>query len=228
MNAFTLETNRLRCVISKRKLSNKEFTFYLPCFSFYLKGPFNEGVVRDGNIKSQDIDVQQSRTKLAAHWYAFEDLESDVIAVTWCAGLSAGTCDVVKETQMDPGSTSVDKVLTKPIITGEKYYLTVTATNGAGVTTSTTSDGVIVDDTPPSAGSVIDGVDSDEDYVNGEDDITAHWVGFEDLESGIDSYEVALCDSRNLSFRSQPFTGVGKATNVTFTGRELIFGIHIQ
>ena len=129
---------------------------------------------------------------------------------------------------MDPGSTSVDKVLTKPIMTGEKYYLTVTATNGAGVTTSTTSDGVIVDDTPPSAGTVIDGVDSDEDYVNGEDDITAHWVGFEDLESGIDSYEVALCDSRNLSFCSQPFTGVGKATNVTFTGRELIFGIHIQ
>lgn len=113
-------------------------------------------------------------------------------------------------------------------MTGEKYYLTVTATNGACVTTSTTSDGVIVDDTPPSAGSVNDGVDSDEDYVNGEDDITAHWVGFEDLESGIDSYEVALCDSRNLSFCSQPFTGVGKATNVTFTGRELIFGIHIQ
>lgn len=128
---------------------------------------------------------------------------------------------------MDPGSTFVEKVLTKPIMTGARYYLTVTATNGAGVTSSITSDGVIVDDTPPSAGTVIDGVDSDEDYLNGEDDITAHWLGFDDLESGIDSYEVALCDSMNLSFCSQPFTGVGKATNVTFTGRVLIFGIHI-
>lgn len=128
---------------------------------------------------------------------------------------------------MDPGSTFVEKVLTKPIMTGVRYYLTVTATNGAGVTSSITSDGVIVDDTPPSAGTVIDGVDSDEDYLNGEDDITAHWLGFDDLESGIDSYEVALCDSMNLSFCSQPFTGVGKATNVTFTGRVLIFGIHI-
>ena len=128
---------------------------------------------------------------------------------------------------MDPGSTFVEKVLTKPIMTGARYYLTVTATNGAGVTSSVTSDGVIVDDTPPSAGTVIDGVDSDEDYLNGEDDITAHWLGFDDLESGIDSYEVALCDSMNLSFCSQPFTGVGKATNVTFTGRVLIFGIHI-
>ena len=132
--------------------------------------------------------------------------------------MSAGACDIVKETQMDPDSTSFFKVLTQPIMTGTKSYVTVTATNGAGATTSITSDGVIVDDTPPSAGIVIDGVDSDEDYLNGEGDITAHWFDFEDVESGIDSYEVALCNARNLSFCSQPFTGVGKATNVTFTG----------
>ena len=132
--------------------------------------------------------------------------------------MSAGACDIVKETQMDPDSTSFFKVLTQPIMTGTKYYVTVTATNGAGATTSITSDGVIVDDTPPSAGIVIDGVDSDEDYLNGEGDITAHWFDFEDVESGIDSYEVALCNARNLSFCSQQFTGVGKATNVTFTG----------
>ena len=119
---------------------------------------------------------------------------------------------------MGPDSTSFYKVLTQPIMTGKKYYVTVTATNGAGATTSITSDGVTVDDTPPSAGIVIDGVDSDEDYLNGEGDITAHWFDFEDVESGIDSYEVALCNARNLSFCSQQFTGVGKATNVTFTG----------
>lgn len=185
---------------------------------FYVKGPFNDGVIRDGSIESQDIDAQQSRTLLAAHWYPFEDLESDILTVTWCAGLSAGACDIVKETQMDPDSTSFYKVLTQPIMTGAKYYATVTATNGAGANTSITSDGVIVDDTPPSAGIVIDGLDSDEDYLNGEGDITAHWFDFEDVESGIDSYEVALCNARNLSFCSQPFTGVGSATNVTFTG----------
>lgn len=124
---------------------------------------------------------------------------------------------------MDPDSTSFHKVLTQPIMTGKKYFVTVTATNGAGVTTSITSDGVIVDDTPPSAGTVIDGLDSDEDYLNGEDDITAHWFGFEDLESGIDSYEVALCNARSLSFCSKPFTAVGKATNVTFTGKVACF-----
>ena len=124
---------------------------------------------------------------------------------------------------MDPDSTSFHKVLTQPIMTGKKYFVTVTATNGAGVTTSITSDGVIVDDTPPSSGTVIDGLDSDEDYLNGEDDITAHWFGFKDLESGIDSYEVALCNARSLSFCSKPFTTVGKATNVTFTGKVACF-----
>lgn len=133
--------------------------------------------------------------------------------------MAPGACDVVNETQIDPGSTSVQKVLTKPIMTGKKCFVTIKATNGAGVTTSVTSDGVMVDDTPPLTGTVIDGVDSDEDYVNGQSDITAHWFGFEDLESGIDSYEVALCDARNLSFCSQPPTPVGNVNNVTFTGK---------
>ena len=100
--------------------------------------------------------------------------------------------------------------------------MTVTATNSAGVTTSITSDGIMIDDTPPITGTVIDGFVTDVDYLNGDDDIRARWYGFEDLESGIDSYEIALCDSRTLYLRCpQPFTEVGKATNVTITGRNI-------
>ena len=86
------------------------------------------------------------------------------------------------------------------------------------MTTSLTSDGVTVDDTPPISGTVIDGIVSDVDYLNGEADIRARWIGFVDLESGVESYEVALCDARNLSSCPQPFTGVGQPTNVTITG----------
>jgi len=188
-------------------------------FSFVaLVGPVNGGQILDGTEEGIDIDIQKSRTSIAAHWNAFEDLESDVIRVTWCAGSSPHACDLVEETQLTSTSTSVRKVLVKPIRNGQRYYITVNATNGAGVVTSLTSDGVTVDETPPSPGTVIDGNVLDIDYMNGEQDVSARWLNFEDFESGIESYQIALCDARNLSFCPQPFTEVGQATNVTISG----------
>lgn len=183
-----------------------------------MVGPVNGGQILDGTKEAEDIDIQQSRLHISAHWRAFEDLESDVIGLTWCAGSIPGACDLVKETQLNPTSTSTRKVLIEPIKNGQRYYVTVNATNGAGVVTSLTSDGVTVDETPPTSGTVIDGNILDVDYLNGEQDVSARWFNFEDLESGIESYEVALCDARNLSFCPQSFTGVGQATNVTITG----------
>ena len=182
-------------------------------------GPINGGQILDGTKEGEDVDIQQSRTRIAAHWSAFEDLESDVILVTWCAGSSPGACDLVEETQLTPTSTSVRKVLIEPIWNGRRYYITVNATNGAGVVTSLTSDGVTVDETPPTSGIVIDGSVLDVDYLNGEQDVSARWLNFDDLESGIESYGIALCDARNLTFCPQSFTGVGQATNVTITGK---------
>ena len=183
-----------------------------------LVGPVSGGQILDGSKEGEDIDIQQSRTHIAAHWSAFEDLESDVRTVTWCAGSSAGVCDLVEETQLTSTSTSIRKVLIEPIKNGQRYYITVNATNGAGVVTSLTSDGVTVDETPPTSGKVIDGNVSDIDYLNGEQDVSARWFNFEDLESGIESYKIALCDARNLSFCPQSLTGVGQARNVTMSG----------
>lgn len=184
-----------------------------------LIGPNNDGIILDGNKDGEDIDIQQSRTLIEAHWGAFEDLESDVISVSWCAGLSSGTCDLVRETQLDQDNTSISMVLTDPIINGQRYYVTVKATNGAGVKTKLTSDGVTVDESPPISGAVIDGSVLDVEYVSSEDDVSALWSDFVDMESGIESYEVALCTTWTTSFCPQPFTAVGNTTNVTITGK---------
>ncbi|KAL9987468.1 hypothetical protein ACROYT_G001781 [Oculina patagonica] len=191
-------------------------------------GPINGGAILDGNEDSKDIDIQPSRILVAAHWNAFEDLESDILSVSWCAGWSSGTCDLVQLTELGHETSSVFTVLPEPIMNGQRYYITVKATNGAGVTTSVTSDGVTVDDTPPISGTVTDGMASDVDYANGEDDISARWFDYVDLESGIESYEVALCDARNLSSCPQPFTAVGKTTNVTITGLDLESGVEYK
>ena len=163
--------------------------------------------------------MQRSRDHIFAHWTAFEDLESDVVQLTWCSGSSPGSCDLVEETLLTPESTSIERVLNDPIPNGQRYFVTVNVTNSAGVTATLTSDGVTVDDTPPISGLVVDGLGLDVDFLNGEADINARWFGFEDFESAIESYQVALCNVRISSLCPQPFTGLGKASNVTITGK---------
>ena len=172
----------------------------------------------DGKEEGVDIDDQQSARDVTAHWNGFDDAESDVTEVTWCAGTAPGKCDIVTQTQIQPTETSVHWVLDEPMSNGQRYYVTVQAMNGAGVRTSLTSDGVTVDITPPLPGLVIDGDFADVDYLYGEDDVTARWFNFSDSESGLQSYEVAVCDTRNLSYCPQTFVGVGKTTNVTIAG----------
>ena len=141
-----------------------------------------------------------------------------MVQVTWCSGSSPGSCDLVEETRINPASTTVSIVLTESIKNGQRLFVCVNATNSAGLTASLASDGVTVDLTPPISGSVIDGFGLDIDFLNGEADIHSRWLGFKDQESGIESYEVALCDARNSSRCPQPFSGVGLATNITITG----------
>ncbi|XP_015767122.1 PREDICTED: uncharacterized protein LOC107345883, partial [Acropora digitifera] len=183
-----------------------------------MTAPTSKGQILDGLKEGQDIDVQRSRNHIFAHWTAFEDLESDVVQLTWCLGSSPGSCDLVEETLLTPESTSIERVLNDPITNGQRYFVTVNVTNSAGVTATLTSDGVTVDDTPPISGLVVDRFGLDADFLNGEADINARWFGFEDLESAIESYQVALCNVRISSLCPQPFTGLGKASNVTITG----------
>ena len=141
-----------------------------------------------------------------------------MVQITWCAGSSPGTCDLVEEISIAPTSTSVLQVLSQPIKNGQRFFVTVNAKNSAGLTALFTSNGVTVDYTPPISGSVMDGIGLEVDFLDGEADVSARWSEFKDLESGIELYEVALCDARNSSWCPQPFSGIGQATNITFTG----------
>ena len=184
---------------------------------FLILGPVGGRAVFDGEEDGADIDVQSSARDISANWNEFEDPESDVIGVTWCAGTAPRRCDLVGRAQIEPSETSVHQAPGEDLISGQRYYVTVQATNGAGLVTTLTSDGVTIDTTPPMSGKVIDGNAVDVDYFFGEDDVAARWFNFTDRESGIQSYEVAICGMRNTNC-PQPFVSVGLATNVTISG----------
>lgn len=76
----------------------------------------------------------------------------------------------------------------------------IQATNKAGLSSVSTSQGYIVDLSPPSPGYVFDGpevngVDApgpDQDYGSSLSDLSAHWGGYYDSGTGIVEYQWAI------------------------------------
>ena len=171
----------------------------------------------DGPKHSEDVDYQQSWTFVAATWFAVEDPESDVIELTWCVGTKQKSCDLKPKTSLKTSETKASAHVSF-LVAGTKYFVTLVAVNGAGGNTTMVSDGVTVDYTPPLTGVVVDGYDQGVDYVKGGETIYAHWAGFTDPQSGIKSYQFALCELQNITSCPSPFADVGQETNVSLTG----------
>ncbi|MBI2931957.1 MAG: hypothetical protein HYY16_09920, partial [Planctomycetes bacterium] len=162
------------------------------------------GTVNDG--AASDISFQASTTTLAANWSGFSDPESGISAYEWAIGSSPGATDVQPLTSVGLATNASNSSLT--LAGGTTYYVTVRALNGTGLATTAASNGVIVDTTPPVAGSVNDGPTSDIDAQNFTWQISANWSGFTDPQSGIAVYEWAIGSSPGAT-DVQPFTSLG-------------------
>ena len=105
------------------------------------------GKVRDGQTLV-DIDYQSADTYIYANWDEFQDEESDITQYTWCAGTGKGTCDIISETDVGDRTSASQQVL-PPLPGGIPIFVTVSTFNNAGASTTVSSDGFIVDNTPP-------------------------------------------------------------------------------
>ncbi|XP_046571086.1 uncharacterized protein LOC124279318 [Haliotis rubra] len=125
---------------------------------------------------------------MGAHWEGFSDPHSTVSHFLVKVGTCPGCEDTVAE--FDTGA-STDVVFHHIMFAeGVRYYVTVTACNMAGLCSSATSDGVILDESPPVPGSVMDGTqDRDSQYQASRTFLGCKWHGFQDTESGLDHYE---------------------------------------
>ena len=70
------------------------------------------------------------------------------------------------------------------------FHVTLRVTNGAGLSKTSTSDGMLLDVSPPSMGGVIDGshiAGIDYNVVLQDWNVSMSWFGVEDVESGVRS-----------------------------------------
>ena len=109
--------------------------------------PTVRGEVRDGPTLI-DIDYQADDTYIFANWDEFQDEESDITGYTWCAGTGKGICDIIAETNVGD-RTNAGQQIFPALPGGISIFVTVSTLNNAGASTSVSSDGFKVDNTPP-------------------------------------------------------------------------------
>ncbi|XP_063408929.1 uncharacterized protein LOC134692410 [Mytilus trossulus] len=181
-------------------------------------GQVFDGFLHDIKLTKKDIDFQTNSDKLGAHWEKFYDPHTTIktykIAIGTCAG-----CDDVLQTH-DIGL--IYEFVLKGInfAVGRRYYTTVTACNTADLCSSVTSDGVIIDNSPPNIGKIKDGADYiDIHYQPLRSYVAATWHGFNDPQSGLDKYSIRVGTSiggKDIILQTElPLTDIVVFPNVT-------------
>ncbi|CAC5407073.1 unnamed protein product [Mytilus coruscus] len=158
----------------------------------YDMSPPVAGHAYDGSRESaasymKDIDYQTDVKTLSAYWEGFHDLHSTIKAYY----VSIGTCPECEDVlvNQDIGISNNFNLCHMHLGSGIQYYTTITACYTADMCTSVTTDGVVIDNSPPTQGIVLDGVDVyDIEYQSLRNYISAKWYGFTDPQSSIDRF----------------------------------------
>jgi len=125
-----------------------------------ILGQLSAGVVSDGPlIATNDIDFQLDDKAIWAHWDGFKDPVFDISRYDWCITEqlpNPSRPDVCKWPFMEINrlKTTTGCFHNLTLTHGTKYYVAVKAHNTRGDTVISSSDGVVVDRTPPVAKSI--------------------------------------------------------------------------
>lgn len=90
----------------------------------------------------QPIDFQGSNNTISARW-AFDDLESGIVEYQWSIGTAPNETDIQSFISVGREMKGTNSDLDGVLVDNTTYYVTVIATNGAGLSSSETSNGVM-------------------------------------------------------------------------------------
>ena len=168
--------------------------------------------VRDGST-GLDIDYQDNTTVLSAEWDGFTDSESRIQYYEY--GVSRNRGGAVDVSPFQHAGLNTSATVHGLSLADDVYYFTVCAVNYAGLRNCMSSDGVLIDFSPPNHGVVHDGIiEPDLKYQSSLSSMAANWEGVWDLESGIEKFEWSIGTSANDKTSVQNYTNVGLSTHV--------------
>lgn len=108
------------------------------------------------SLSDTDLDFTNNTTSISARWIDFRDNESDIEHLFWCIGSRPLRDDIMG---CENATNHLNQTLTGLSLPhNDTYYVTVLACNYAGLCTARSSDGVLVDTTPPVMHYVRDGL----------------------------------------------------------------------
>ncbi|MHB9035641.1 MAG: beta-alanine-activating enzyme beta-propeller domain-containing protein [Armatimonadota bacterium] len=158
-----------------------------------------------------------NETSLHGRWSAI-DPESGIAGYKYCIGTVAGSNDIAD--WLDVGNATEATREGLSLSAGATYYITVIATNGAGGDSApASSDGIVVDITPPSVPTVTD----NGQYWGFKTSIYASWTSF-DTESGVVEYQMSVGTTPGGADVAA-WANVGNVTSYTRAGLHLQDGV---
>ncbi|XP_076075242.1 uncharacterized protein LOC143046127 [Mytilus galloprovincialis] len=166
----------------------------------YDISPPTAGHVYDGrndniHTSTKDIDFQTNMTHLFFRWEGFHDPHSVIKYYSVHIGTCPGCNNVM--TEQTVGVHTDFTLHSFHIEAGIKYFGTVVACNTGNLCTAVTSDGVIIDNSPPVPGVVQDGTNVyDNEYQSLRNFLSAKWFGFTDAQSEIDYFVIRVGTAR--------------------------------
>eukprot|EP00759_Apiculatamorpha_spiralis_P003668 PhF_6_TR11712/c0_g1_i1/m.19065 len=162
-----------------------------------------KGYVNDGISPNSDISAQKSSTTISAiwmNWVTEDHATKNLITGQWTYNAFEyaigiyGTGNVTGIKNWQPVQKSSVVVTNLRLRHNVRYYVSVRSKNCAGVYSTASSNGVLVDLQPPLGGVVYDGnvTFKDAKYIQKNWGVSASWSGFVDTASGINHYEWAV------------------------------------
>ncbi|KJE90308.1 hypothetical protein CAOG_01639 [Capsaspora owczarzaki ATCC 30864] len=175
--------------------------------------------VLDGLVPDKDLDYQSSSSSISASWSQAFDTSPQLPNRY---ELAVGTLPYLNNVQdFTPvgQQTNVTFDLAahgKSLLVGHHYYVTIRCYTESGLFLERASDGVMVDNQPPMAGVVVDGLGpEDADYSSDPYTVSAMWWGFEGMYAPLAEYFWAIGTTPGADDVLE-FTSVGLQVNATF------------
>ena len=197
--------------------------------------PICEGKVVDVTDEADlsDVDFVRDLNNIQAKWKC-TDQESDLREQLVGVGTYPGGNDVKSFEMLAFVTHNISKDETVFVSFADinirprvRYHVTVKVINGANLKKNITSDGILIDTTPPmvAAQYIKDGVEGkDKNFTSERFSFSAHWEqAFADAESGLVEYRVGLGTKPGLT-DIQGLKSVGSQTNATISGLFLTSG----